>query len=255
MDILNESPLIYHALIAIAAFMDSIAGGGGLITVPVFSLILGPGTEAIATNKIVAGIVTLTALIVYQRKGHMLWRESRWFVIGILLGTVCGAQAGTWLSTAWLKYALTFTAPIILFFTLKRDSFVQRNDQRSTDLRLFLIALPIGFYDGIYGPGGGTFMFLALNWFGGMTLMQAIAISKLANFVSASGSLISYASADQVHWKIGFQFIPVAIAGALIGSALATKKAKEIVRPILVLVVILLLCRIWWNEIISLLAV
>lgn len=236
----------YHALIAVAGFIDSIAGGGGLITVPVFSLLLGPGAAAIGTNKIVATFVTLAALIVYARKGHFQWKSSRYFVLGILLGTFFGARVAVFLPVAWLKYFLTASAPVILFFTLRKDSFVSREAAKAPDLKLFLIALPIGFYDGVYGPGGGTFMFLALNWFGGMPLLQAIAVSKLANFVSASGSLAAYAASGVVHWGLGLQFVPAIVAGGVLGSSLASQKAKSIVQPILVVVVLLLLARIWW---------
>lgn len=217
-----------------------------MITVPTFTLMLGPGPEAIGTNKIVAVVSTLTALIVYTRKGHLKIANSLPFLLFTLVGTVSGAQLAHYLPLEIFKWLLIIACPLILWVVIKRDSIHVHVDLPIHNRRILLgvLGLLCGFYDGVFGPGGGTFMFLALTAVAGLPLLQALATSKLANVISAAGSLGTYALNGHVHWETGFKFAGVVLVGAVIGSSWATKKAQKIVKPILICVILLLLIRI-----------
>lgn len=244
----------YSFLVFLAGFIDSIAGGGGLITVPVFTLLLGPGALAIGTNKIVGLAAASTALFIYARKGHLQIKGSVPFIIGLAIGTFCGAKLGTHLPARHFTWFLIAALPLLLYFILKRDSLLSmsapHHTNRSPQSPLLLIGLGFlcGGYDGVFGPGGGTFMFLALFVFGGFSLLPALATSKLANTLSAGLSLITYAQSGFVSWSTGLPLTALCIVGAMIGSTIATQNAKRVVRPVLAIVVILLLIRLAVSE-------
>jgi uncharacterized protein len=249
-----------NLLVFIAGFIDSIAGGGGLITVPVLTFLVGPGAVAIGTNKILGLVSALTALIVYMRKGHLQLRGSMGFLVALGLGTFVGAKITMHLPIEAFKWFLLSVCPLILIIILRRDSFVSRSgsgvkatDPLSTSGEtlvakplwvLALLGVGCGIYDGAFGPGGGTFMFLSLAGWGGFPLLAAIATSKLANTLSAGVSLASFAYDGAVIWTVGLKLAAFSIAGALIGSHFASARAKTVVRPVLVIVVCMLLAKI-----------
>jgi uncharacterized protein len=243
----------YDALVFLAGFIDSIAGGGGLITVPILTLLLGPGAVAIGTNKIVGLAAALIALIVYARKGHLQIKSSAPFLIGIALGTISGSKLAMHLPKEYFQWFLLAACPVILFITLKRESFLTKEHsqpslrgRRQIALVAFLGAA-CGFYDGVFGPGGGTFMFLSLAGIGGYSVVAALATSKLANTLSAASALGSFALEGVVVWDVGLRLALFAGLGALIGSQIASKNAKVIVRPMLVIVVVILLTKLAFD--------
>lgn len=243
--------MFYSFLFFIAGLIDSVAGGGGLITVPIFSLILGPGVSAIATNKIIAVGVTAAALWVYAKSGSLKVKENLPFLIAVLVGTVSGACLASLASKEgmdiFVKYALTAVSPVIIFVTFKKDMFVPTVRPNPAALWLLLLTgFLCGLYDGCFGPGGGTWMFLSLNWLAGRSLMESLAIAKLSNFLSASGSLVSYSAMGLVRWEIGLVYLLPVVLGGYFGARLVTKNAQKVVRPALVIVVVLLLIRLWW---------
>jgi uncharacterized membrane protein YfcA len=109
---------------------------------------------------------------------------------------------------------------------------------------LIAIGAGCGIYDGAFGPGGGTLMFLSLATIARMPMLEALASSKMANALSATGSLISYSIADQVQWSKGLPLAGFIIAGALIGSRVASKSLEKVIKPVLVLVVVLLVVKV-----------
>jgi len=239
-----------HALYLIVGLftglIDSIAGGGGLISLPFLSTMIAPGPEAIGTNKIVGVTGALIALIVYARKGHLLWREGLVFCLICALGSFCGSSLTPYVSIKFFKIFLIAVCPIILWMVWNKERFfAERHLHKKPPLILFLGAAFIsGMYDGFFGPGGGTFMFLSVYMGAGYPLLAAIAISKLANTLTASVALVNFARNGYVHWVEGSVMAIGMAVGAFIGASYNNKKAVEIVRPVLTFVVILLLVKI-----------
>lgn len=247
-------------IVAIAGLIDSIAGGGGLITVPLLSWIVGPGAPAIGTNKILGSVAAFIALIVYWQAGHLRANEDQGMnkkliaavLAGILVGTIAGALTAPKLPVCLFPWALLILSPLLLLLLLRRDGLIHQkiaqlpNHRKKTSKPAqlaFAVGLGCGFYDGVFGPGGGTLMLISMVWLLELPLMPSIALSKLSNTLSAGGSLLTYAALKQVHWGIGLWLALFIGAGALIGSKLANRHAEKILRPLLVLVVTLLWIR------------
>lgn len=233
----------------IAGFIDSIAGGGGLITLPIFSIIFGPGPHAIGTNKIVATLGAFVALCVYLRKRKADFKRSITFTLWVALGALLGSRVAPLVPEKAFFWLLMMICPVILWVIWNKNLWI-RNDAPSSSTTsrysaVMVSGLLCGFYDGVFGPGGGTFMFLALMIFAKLPLLAAIAASKLANTCSAAAALASYYEGGYVHWEEGLMMASGVVFGAFIGATLATHNAARIVRPILLIVVSLLLFRLY----------
>jgi uncharacterized protein len=239
----------------LAGFIDSIAGGGGLITLPVLTLAVGAGAMAVGTNKIVGTVGALTALLVYLRGRKLAWKKSSAFMVGIVLGSVLGSRLTPHLNRQVFNWILLGASPLILLMILNKNNLiknveehalVEKNSRRKT-AKIFFSGLICGIYDGGFGPGGGTFMLLALIFANGLPLFQALVLSKLANTLSAGSSWISYGLAGYVHWKEGTLVASGMLVGAYLGSSVASKRAEHIVRPMLVCVVVLFMAKIAYE--------
>ncbi len=232
----------------VAGFIDSIVGGGGLITVPLFSFLVGPGTPAVATNKVVAVISALTALIIYARKGHLRIKVASTFFVSVGIGTLLGAQLALYLSVDIFKYLIISICPIFLYIILNKNYFLSNESAtpftKATYIKLIISGILCGAYDGLLGPGGGTMMLLSLVIIAKLPLMIAIASSKFANVISATTALVSFSISGVVNWPIGLELAIYIFLGAVAGATLANKKAEKVARPLLVVVVIGLILRL-----------
>ncbi len=231
-----------------AGFVDSIAGGGGLITVPVFSIMLEPGAVAIGTNKIVGCVSTAVALYVYRRGGHVTLKGNWTFAFMVGLGAVVGAWCSRFVSPEVYKWLIAAMAPVVLWIVFRREMWIKqsmRGDHSRPNLRgLYVAGLGCGFYDGIAGPGGGTLMFLSLFVLARMPLLTSMATAKIANFTSASVALVTFASAGQVVWPTGLTVALGMAAGAATGASYAMKNATVFARFALLIVSSLLILRL-----------
>lgn len=246
MDTFTTVLLIISGLLA--GFVDSIAGGGGLITVPVFSLILGPGATAIGTNKIVGVVATGVALFLYRRAGHVSLRQNWRIALYIGLGAALGSLASRFISTEIYKWFLIFISPLMLFIVFHKDIWIRESiESESTRTNRFILysaILACGFYDGIAGPGGGTLMFLSLFTLARLPLLRAMATAKVANLASASFALVSYVLQGRVVWKPGLLMAVGIALGATLGVTLATRRATTFTRMALLIVSLLLIVRL-----------
>ncbi|MFZ4714453.1 MAG: sulfite exporter TauE/SafE family protein [Bacteriovoracaceae bacterium] len=226
----------------VAGVIDAIAGGGGLITLPVWSLYLGPGAHAIGTNKIVGTLASLTALLVYLKQGKLPWKRGVSFLCSIAVGSFIGSETSPLIPTKFFIYLMLFICPVILFLVWEKEKLFNRKKvQTEHSMKNFIIGgLLCGFYDGFFGPGGGTFMLLTLLFLTDLSLMESLALSKLANTISAGTALVTYSVNGYVHAREGLIMGAGITLGAFIGATLASKKAQNIVRPALMFITVLL---------------
>lgn len=231
----------------IAGCIDSIAGGGGLITLPVLSSVLEPGAHAIGTNKIVGTSGALIAFLVYLRKHPLNLKKGFAFLVAIGVGSFIGSLCSPLLPKIYFRYLLIGACPLVLWFLWNKQMFLHEAQEHGKHLTgkalgvLIATGTAVGFYDGFFGPGGGTFMLLGLLWAAKLPLFEALLLSKLANTVSAGVSLVSYGVQGYVHPKQGLMMAAGMIAGGFLGARFASHRAEKIVRPVLAGVVILLL--------------
>jgi len=247
MDYLYEESTVFIILFVVAFFaslIDSIAGGGGLLTTPSMLLVGMPPLNVLATNKFQSCFGTFTSTFNYYKNGLLVEKKkSLYFTLSFI-----GSSVGTLLVSRISNETLESVIPVLLiaaaifFITNKGPSGVNKNEKL---LILFnLIIFAIGFYDGFFGPGTGSFFVLAFIIVKGVNIMESTAITKLLNLSSNFAAFLIFAFQGYVIWYLGLVMAVAQIAGAYTGSKFAIKNGEKVVRPVLVVVSILLSLRI-----------
>jgi uncharacterized protein len=239
MDFSPETILILLAITAGAAgFVDSIAGGGGLITVPALLLAGLPPVAALGTNKLQSLFGSGSATYAYASKGHVNLKSQSLQALLSAAGSALGAYAATLVSSDWLRAFLpVLMIAIALYFLFKPNMSDHDRAQRMTPVLFAASIVPaIGFYDGIFGPGTGSFFMLAFVMLAGFGLLKATAHTKLLNFASNIGAFFVFALSGAVDWKTGIIMGAAQFAGARAGAHFAMRNGSRIIRPLLVAV-------------------
>lgn len=247
MDYLYEESTVFIILFIVAFFaslIDSIAGGGGLLTTPSMLLVGMPPLNVLATNKFQSCFGTFTSTFNYYKNGLLVEKKKTlYFTLSFI-----GSSVGTLLVSRISNETLESVIPVLLigaaifFITNKGPSSANKNEKL---LILFnLIIFAIGFYDGFFGPGTGSFFVLAFIIVKGVNIMESTAITKLLNLSSNFAAFLIFAFQGYVIWYLGLVMAVAQIAGAYTGSKFAIKNGEKVVRPVLVVVSILLSLRI-----------
>ena len=159
--------LILFACVFLGGLVDSIAGGGGLITLPAYYAVGIPAHMALGTNKFANSIGTLTALLRFLKEGQINIKVALVAALGALVGSPLGAQLAMALDEKYLNYILLVAVPVIAVLVLRKKDFGRERQEEMPLLRSVLLAAMVGFgtgmYDGFFGPGAGTFMTLLFN--------------------------------------------------------------------------------------------
>ena len=222
-----------------AGFVDSIAGGGGIITLPALLAVGIPPHQALATNKLQSSFGSFTATLNYAKKGLMNPKELLLGVVFTFIGAVSGAVSVQFFDAKSLEDMIIFMLIIIFIYTLASPNLGSIHTTAKLKKPLFytLFGLLIGFYDGFFGPGTGSFWTMALILLLGLDLKAATAETKLFNFTSNIASLIMFIYAGLVLWLAGFVMGVGQIIGAYLGSNLVAKKEVKFIRVFFLVVV------------------
>ena len=242
--------LIVCPLLFLAGFVDSIAGGGGLISLPAFLLAGLPAHAAIATNKLssACGTTLTTARFI---KNRLI--DARLALPGIaaaIVGSTIGARLSLMVDEAVVRVALLFVLPVAAFVVLNRRLFPERENDGYVFTRKGLVACTlaafvIGGYDGFYGPGAGTFLIIAFMLLDKkMSVGRANAQAKAVNLTSNLTALAVFALNGQVVVLLGLAGAACSMLGNYVGSGMAMEKGTRITRPIILVVLALLFVRI-----------
>ena len=232
-----------------AGFVDSIAGGGGLITVPVLMLAGMTPEQALATNKLQGSFGAATAAVSYGRSGLVdLRRQLPTAALAFAAGGA-GAALVTALPTEVLRLALPVVLiGIALFFGLKPGlNDLDRAARLSPALFGLTLVPAIGFYDGLIGPGAGAFYMLGFVMLAGHGVLRATAHTKLLNFASNLGGLAVFAFSGHPVWLLGLLMGAGQILGATLGARLALRSGARIIKPLLVVTSTALAARLLWQ--------
>lgn len=249
MDNLLVTFLIVCPLIFLAAFIDAVAGGGGLISLPAYLLAGLPAHIAMGTNKVVSPTGTLVATINYLRGGKLNMRIALPAAVGAIIGASCGSRLILMLPENVLKLIILIVLPIVAVFLATQkdfgsdDSVVKELSNSKMYTYAALIGLFIGFYDGMVGPGTGTFMIIAFTKVFNLDLVTSSGCAKMANLASNVGSAIVLAIAGKVMWIL---VVPAAICcmvGGKLGSSYAMKGGSKNVRKVIYIVLALLIIK------------
>jgi uncharacterized membrane protein YfcA len=221
-----------------AGFVDSIAGGGGLLTVPALFWAGLPPAQALATNKLQASFGSLSASVHFIRAGIV----SPGHIVPAILATAVGAGAG---AVAIQHLDPAVLRAIVPFLLLGAAVFLLCSPKLGTAARpprlppvpyAVLIAPVLGFYDGFFGPGTGSFMVIAQVTLLGLELTRATARTKVLNFTSNAASLVFFLFGGQIQWTVGLAMALGQTIGARLGSKLVIRTDAQVVRPLLVLI-------------------
>jgi uncharacterized protein len=226
------------AVAAVAGCFDSIAGGGGLLTIPALLLVGLDPVSAIATNKLQGAAATLSATAAFARQRLIDWRSAAPVAITAGLGSVVGAFCVSLVSRPVLEGLVpALLMAVAVYFAVGRRMREEDAHARVSPL-VFVggVAPAIGFYDGMFGPGGGSFYMLGFVGLLGYGVLRATAHTKLANAASGLGSLGVYTATAAVVWPVGLVMALGAVLGAQVGSHLAIRLGARLIRPLLVVV-------------------
>lgn len=225
-------------LAAVAAgFVDAIAGGGGLITVPALLAAGIPPVAAIATNKVQSSFGTASATWSYWRAGRINFGLLKWPLAATLVGAALGAFAVTVVDTRWLMVLLpVLLIAIALYFLFGPKASDEDAHARLTPLAYSAVAGGIGFYDGFFGPGTGSFFALSLVTLMGMGLTRATANTKALNLMSNVISVVVLAAGGHVMWLLGGSMAVGQVIGGRLGAHSAMRFGPRLIRPLLVVI-------------------
>ncbi|TIW64903.1 MAG: hypothetical protein E5V60_17970 [Mesorhizobium sp.] len=218
-----------------AGFIDSIAGGGALITIPALLLAGFSPLETLGTNKLQGMFGSGSATIHYAANGHVDVRRQLPSAVLALAGSAAGASLATIVPGDVLRALLPLLLiAIALYFAVKPNmGDVDRAERLSPFLFGLTVVPAIGFYDGLFGPGTGSFLMLAFVALAGYGVLKATAHTKLLNFASNIGGFV-------VYWKIGLMMGVAQFFGARLGASLAIRIGARLIKPLLVVVCVAL---------------
>jgi uncharacterized membrane protein YfcA len=243
-------PWVYVVLTLVAfvaGFIDSIAGGGGLLIIPAFLFAGISPLMALGTNKLQSVFGTGIALRNYWRSGLVEWTPNRITVALVFAGALAGALAVNLIGSGRLRLII----PVLLFISAIYVLLSPRMTDDDAHHRLsrtgyLPVASGIGFYDGFFGPGAGAFYTTTLVALRGYGLTRATALAKLVNLASALATLLLFAAAGHILWLLGLCMAVGAMGGGWIGSHSALRFGARLIRPLLVLISLGLTARLLW---------
>ena len=233
----------------VAGFVDAIAGGGGLLTVPALLSAGLPPQVALGTNKLQSTCGTALATWNYARAGLLPWR--RWWpgILVTFVAAMAGTMAVTRLDPGWLRRVIPIVLGLVAVYTaFKPDLGTGARPARMGTLPFALVfGMLLGFYDGFFGPGTGSFWMVACVVLQGLDLRGATGVTKAMNLTSNIASLGWFMAAGTVHFGIGLVMAAGQVIGASLGSRLAIKGGARVIRPVFLVVVLALAAKLAWE--------
>ncbi|MEV7613710.1 TSUP family transporter [Streptomyces sp. NPDC089799] len=255
-DISTTMIIVLCAAAAAAGWIDAVVGGGGLLLLP--ALLLGlpanvPHTHALGTNKAVAIVGTAGAAITFARKAPVDVKTA----LRIGLAAMAGAAGGAVLAASVSKDAMIPVVMVVLLlvaaFVIFKPSFGAAPatgpvTRQRVVAAILLAGVGIGFYDGLIGPGTGTFLVLTLTGLLRLDLLTASATAKIVNVGTNAGALAVFSYQGAVMWRLAALMAVFNLAGGMAGARLALKKGSGFVRVVLLTVVCALVLKLGWEQ-------
>ncbi len=239
--------LIVCPLTFLGGFVDAVAGGGGLISLPAYMIAGVPVHNAIATNKLSSGMGTTVSTYRLARLGHIPLRKAALCILMAVIGSASGARLALMVDAELFKRIMLVIIPLTALYVMRNKSIDEPKEalgNRQTLFRAALVALIIGAYDGFYGPGTGTFLILLLTAFAHFRLGEANGVSKSINLTTNLTSLAVYLMSGKVIILLGLCGGIFGIIGNYIGVTFFEKKGSKAVKPLMIAVLVIFFIRI-----------
>lgn len=245
------------AFLAVAAFLagliDAVAGGGGLVQIPaLFSAFPGmPPATLLGTNKVASIAGTANAAIRYGRSVRIYWAATAPAVVAAFIFSMAGAWALTMIPAEPLRKALPFVLVSLLVYTVAKKDLGTEHAPSLSGTRERIAALlagaVIGFYDGVFGPGTGSFLMIVFVRVFGYDFLHASASTKVVNMATNLAALLLLASKGHIWWQLGLVMAVANVAGSQVGSRLALRHGSGFVRKVFIVVVSALILKTAWD--------
>ena len=240
-----------------AGFVDAMAGGGGLIQLP--SLIIGlPNKELpliLGTNKVPSIFGTTAAARNYFKNIKLDIPLTLTMMLPAFIGSIAGAAMAAFVPVGFFRPFIVLLLILVAIYTWKKPELGMAENLNFThSKRLVIVALIgflIGFYDGIFGPGTGTFLVFFLVSVIGYAFLKASGTAKLVNIATNAGAILSFQLTGHIWWQLGLLLAVANVTGAIIGSRMAIKGGSALVRKVFLAVIFLLIARVAWDTFIS----
>ena len=234
----------------VAGAIDAIAGGGGLITVPTLLAVGLPPHLALGTNKVQSTVGVATAMLRYRQGNLVRIRQWTRAIIFTALGAAGGAALIQHLSPGLLAWLIPGLLVLILVYTLLTPSLGEKERPERVKPRVLQPAAGtvLGFHDGFFGPGTGTFWAMTLVGLGGLDLRRATAATKVMNFTSNLVAAVLFVVAGQVVVTVAAVMIVGQVIGSMIGAHLVLQRPPRFIRWVLIFSVTATAARLLWKQ-------
>lgn len=249
----NLTILLFLLFVAfVAGFIDAIAGGGGMITIPALLLSGISPLEALATNKLQSSFGSFSATYQFYKKGYIPLKEALPYAILAFIFAALGTISVQFIANDFLNKILPFLILIFgiyfLFSPKIQDLPQEKPHTKAYKITLALALGGISFYDGFFGPGTGSFFMLSLILIGGFGVTQSLGQAKLYNFATNLASLIFFAIGGHMLFGIGLLMAFGQFIGANLGSKLAIRYGIKIIKPLIVAVSFIMALRLLYTQ-------
>ncbi|MBQ5782441.1 MAG: TSUP family transporter [Oscillospiraceae bacterium] len=228
-------------MVFLSGFIDAIAGGGGLIATPAYMIAGLPMHAVLGTNKAMSCLGTSVAMGRYIKSGNINWKAGLTAALGSFMGSAIGSRVALMIDGDSLKRIFVFVLPVVAVFVLanKKKGDVS-NPVKGNALYVisFLVGAVTGAYDGIFGPGAGTFMIIGFTMFVGLDYITSSGCAKIVNVASNVSAFITFVLAGKVIWAIALPAAAFNMAGCYLGTGYALKHGSGLVKKVMIVVLV-----------------
>lgn len=242
--------IIVCPLVFLAGFIDAIAGGGGLISLPAYLIAGLPPHSAIGTNKFSACFGTFVTTWHFAKCGFIEWLYAIPAIITALIGSWLGAELALLVSANSFKIIMLVIIPLTAWWVLRNHSLnsdKQPFQTHKTILIISILALGIGIYDGFYGPGTGTFLMLLLTGVAHISLNKAAGMTKVINLSTNIAAVAVFLYNGVIYFPLAIVAAVFGIAGNYAGAKYFTSKGTEFVKPVIIIVLSIFFIKVCYE--------
>lgn len=249
---MDDTSIIIFLMIMgfLGAFIDAVVGGGGLVTVPAILFTGMPPVMALGTNKVASVMGALTSFATFIRSGKVDFSLIKYLFPLAFIGSLCGVAVVRQIPSDFLRPLIILLLLAVMIYSLRRKDWGERSTYAGmTQRRLCLsgiVAFTLGFYDGFFGPGAGSFLLFAFLFIG-FDFLGAAANARSLNFASNIAAALLFAYFDLVNYAYALPMGLAMICGAYCGAKLALSKGAAYVRPLFILVTTVLIGKQLWD--------
>ena len=256
---LGISVWVFAALVLaafVAGWVDSVVGGGGLIQLPALVIALPADAstpEVLGTNKLSSVAGTFVATLTYLRKIRVPVAMVAPLIVAAFVGSAAGSSVARFIPKELLTPIVLIAVIVVGAYTWLRPNMGRTHEERyggwARAWRSALIGLIVGFYDGMLGPGTGSFFVIAIVAFLGFGFLQGTVAAKLANLTTNIASILVFGLHGELLWLIGGCMAVANLTGGFIGARMAMRHGNEFIRTVFLVVISILAAKLAWDTV------